>query len=61
MTHRLPSVPEDGDIFGDDPLDRTVFVMDVEEWESFSALLEAPAQPNPKLDALLDRHPVWEK
>jgi uncharacterized protein (DUF1778 family) len=42
-------------------LDRTFFTLDSEAFERFSALLDAPVQPNPALDRLLARRPMWEK
>lgn len=42
-------------------LDRTFFTLDSEAFERFSAILDAPVQPNPALDRLLARRPMWEK
>ena len=42
-------------------LDRTFFTLDGDAFARFSALLDAPVQPNPALDRLLARRPMWEK
>jgi len=42
-------------------LDRTFFTLDSEAFARFSAILDAPVQPNPALDRLLARRPMWEK
>ena len=42
-------------------LDRTFFTLDCEAFARFSAILDAPVQPNPALDRLLARRPMWEK
>lgn len=42
-------------------LDRTFFALDETSFERFSALLEAPIEPNPALDRLLARRPLWQK
>ena len=42
-------------------LDQRLFVLDGERFDSFVAALDAPAQPTPRLDALLARKPLWEE
>lgn len=42
-------------------LDRTFFALDDAAFARFTALLEAPIEPNPDLDRLLARRPLWEK
>lgn len=42
-------------------LDQRLFVMDSLEWDEFQAALDAPVRPNPKLEALLSRRPVWDR
>lgn len=42
-------------------LDRTFFALDDAAFARFNALLEAPIQPNPALDRLMARRPIWEK
>ena len=37
----------------EDPLDRTVFTLNPEQWDAFQALLEAPPRQNPRLERLL--------
>ncbi len=41
--------------------DRRVFVLDEQSWDEFMALLDAPPSDNPRLRALLDRKPAWER
>jgi len=41
--------------------DQRLFLLDVEQWEAFTAALDAPPRPNPALEALLARRPAWEK
>ena len=40
--------------------DRRSFVLDDEAWAAFTAALDAPLAGNPRLHALLQRHPPWE-
>lgn len=40
-------------------LDRRLFPLDDEEFESFAQALEQPPPPGPKLKALLRRAPAW--
>lgn len=42
-------------------LDQRLFMLNAEQWDSFQKLLDAPAQPNERLQALLARKPAWEK
>lgn len=42
-------------------LDRRLFHLDEEAWNRFTAVLDAPPEPNPALAALLARRPLWEK
>ncbi len=42
-------------------LDRIFFTLDSEAFARFSAILDAPVQPNPALDRLLARRPMWEE
>ncbi|OYT91517.1 MAG: toxin-antitoxin system protein [Burkholderiales bacterium PBB3] len=42
-------------------LDSTFFSLDGAAFARFSALLDAPIQPNPALDRLMARQPLWEK
>jgi uncharacterized protein (DUF1778 family) len=41
--------------------DRRMFVLDERQWDEFIAVLEAPPADNPRLRALLDRKPAWER
>jgi uncharacterized protein (DUF1778 family) len=45
----------------DTVLDQRLFVLDQEQWNEFTRLLDAQPKPNERLDALLNRRPVWEK
>jgi uncharacterized protein (DUF1778 family) len=40
--------------------DRRVFVLDEQQWDDFTAALNAPPADNPRLRALLARKPAWE-
>lgn len=40
--------------------DRRVFALDPQQWDAFTAALEAPPADNPRLRALLARKPAWE-
>lgn len=42
-------------------LDRRLFHLDEEAWNRFTAVLDAPPEPNPALAALLARKPLWER
>lgn len=41
-------------------LDQRLFALNPEQWSAFIAALDAPPQPNPALEALLARKPLWE-
>ena len=41
-------------------LDQRLFVLDADSWDAFAKLLDAPPEPNPRLQALLARKPAWE-
>jgi len=41
-------------------LDQRVFLLDSEQWQAFTAALDAPPQPNKRLAALLARRAIWE-
>jgi uncharacterized protein (DUF1778 family) len=41
--------------------DQRLFQLDPAQWQAFTAALDAPPQPNPKLEALLARRPAWEE
>jgi uncharacterized protein (DUF1778 family) len=41
-------------------LDQRLFVLNAEQWEVFTAMLDAPTRENPRLNELLARKPVWE-
>jgi len=45
----------------DTVLDQKLFLLNEQQWEEFTSLLDAPPQPNEKLAALLNRRPAWEK
>jgi len=45
----------------DTVLDQRLFVLDQQQWDELSRMLDAPPQPNDKLAALLNRRPAWEK
>jgi uncharacterized protein (DUF1778 family) len=42
-------------------LDQRMFLLGPESWEAFMLALDAPAQPNERLAALLARKPTWEE
>ncbi|KQN98213.1 MULTISPECIES: DUF1778 domain-containing protein [Stenotrophomonas] len=42
-------------------LDQVFFTLDAEKFEQFKAMLDAPPKPNPGLERLLARRPIWEK
>ena len=42
-------------------LDQVFFTLDAEKFEQFVAMLDAPPKPNPGLERLLARTPIWEK
>jgi len=42
-------------------LDQVFFALDAEKFAQFVAMLDAPPKPNPALERLLARTPVWEK
>lgn len=42
-------------------LDQVFFALDAEKFAQFVAMLDAPPRPNPALERLLARTPVWEK
>jgi len=42
-------------------LDQVFFTLDAEKFAQFVAMLDAPPKPNPALERLLARTPVWEK
>ncbi len=42
-------------------LDQRLFVLDTDKWTAFNAALDAPLQPNTKLEALLARIPAWNR
>lgn len=41
-------------------LDRRVFALPDEQWQTFLAILDAPAQPNDKLRSLLTTSAPWD-
>lgn len=41
-------------------LERTFFALDEARFDRFAALLDAPVEANPALEALLARKPAWE-
>ncbi len=41
-------------------LDRTFFGLDEEKFQAFTALLDAPVEPNPGLERLLAARPPWQ-
>ncbi len=41
-------------------LDRTMFVLDDDQWEAFNAVLDKPPKPNEKLRKLLSTPAPWE-
>jgi uncharacterized protein (DUF1778 family) len=42
-------------------LDQRLFALDAERYDSFVAALDNPPAPGPKLRALLQRTPAWER
>jgi len=42
-------------------LDQVFFSVSAEKFQQFMAMLDAPPQPNPGLERLLARKPIWEK
>ncbi|MGX9719867.1 type II toxin-antitoxin system TacA family antitoxin [Stenotrophomonas acidaminiphila] len=42
-------------------LDQVFFALDAEKFAQFVAMLDASPKPNPALERLLARTPVWEK
>lgn len=42
-------------------LDQRLFILDPEAHEKFLKMLDAPAKPNAKLRALLNRKPPWQR
>ena len=42
-------------------LDRTFFALDDAAFARFTALLDTPIEPNPALDRLLARRPLWKR
>ena len=42
-------------------LDQVFFTLDEEKFAQFMAMLDAPPKPNPGLERLLARKPIWEK
>ena len=44
----------------DTVLDQRLFVLDADQWDAFTAALDAPPRPSEGLQALLARRPVWE-
>ena len=42
-------------------LDRLFFALDDAAFARFTDLLDAPIEPNPALDRLLSRRPLWER
>lgn len=41
--------------------EKTHFQLSSEQWDAFTALLDAPVQPNPALDRLLNTPAPWDK
>ncbi len=41
-------------------LDRRLFQLGNEDWDTFNTILDAPPENNPKLRSLLGRTPLWE-
>ena len=41
-------------------LDQRMFRLDPDQFDAFNAALDAPAQPRPRFDALMQRKPAWE-
>lgn len=59
-----PPLPEDVSVLIDDvaelyPLDETIFVVDDETFEAFTALLDTPSSPSPVLISMLNRRAPW--
>ena len=42
-------------------LDQVFFTLSEEKFAQFMAMLDAPPKPNPGLERLLARKPIWEK
>lgn len=42
-------------------LDQVFFTLNEEKFAQFVAMLDAPPMPNPGLERLLARKPIWEK
>ena len=42
-------------------LDRNLFTLDSKTYQAFLTQLDAPTKSNPKLRALLNRKPLWER
>lgn len=42
-------------------IDRTFFSLSAEAFTRFTEILDAPVEPNPALERLLDRKPLWER
>lgn len=42
-------------------LDQVFFTLSEEKFSQFVAMLDAPPMPNPGLERLLARKPIWEK
>ncbi len=42
-------------------LDQVFFTVSEEKFAQFVAMLDAPPKPNPGLERLLARKPIWEK
>lgn len=42
-------------------LDQRLFALDTERYDAFVQALDSPAQPGPKLRALLRRKPAWQR
>ena len=41
-------------------LDQRMFRLDPNQFHAFTAALDAPAQPRPRFDALMQRKPAWQ-
>jgi len=42
-------------------MDENVWYLDEEQFKAFKALLDAPARPMPKLEALMRQKPPWDE
>ncbi len=42
-------------------MDRTTFHLDGEDWDRFTAALDAPPKANPRLRDLMSRKALWEE